>query len=303
MLPALHTPQADLSAIDRANLQPSTREKYRAAVLDMINRKVNPLNADQLATYAGSLSTSRRAHLKAGLAILYRDLVRNTKANATPANVATITAIVYRVEAMQDTIHASQPDAERVPHWLTQSQVDSLLSAAGAQSRRDYVIIGLLVGAGLRREELERLTWDSLATIDAAPVLKIRGKGDKARIVPLPAALMPHLRQWQAETGPGRIARSIHKTGKIGESLSAKGIFDIVRRYGMAALEIPNLDPHDLRRTYGRLVYQQSKDIILVKDLLGHSNVKTTQTYIGLDLHTSAPEIVRNPLVISGAGE
>ncbi len=303
MLPTLHTPQADLSAIDRAGLQPSTVEKYKAAVLDMIGARVNPLNAPDLARYAGALSHSRRAHLKAGLTILYRDLVRSTKANATPANVAAITAVMYRIEAMQDTIHVSQPDAERVPHWLTQTQVDRILAAALAQSLRDYVTLALLVGAGLRREELAALTWDALATIDARPVLKIRGKGDKARIVPLPDAIMPHLRGWQQQTGPGRIARSIHKTGTIGTSLSAKSIFDIVRKYGAAALEIPNLDPHDLRRTYGRLVYQQSgHNITLVRDLLGHVSIETTQKYIGAQVHTSAPEIVRSPLAISRAG-
>lgn len=298
MLPTPHTPQADLSAIDRASLRPSTREKYKAAVLAMIAARVNPLDTQALTAYTASLPTSGRAHLKAGLSVLYRDLVRSTKAGATPANVAQVTAILYRIDAMQDTIKVNQPEPERMPHWLTQSQVDRILAAALAESIRDYIALALLIGAGLRREEAAALTWDAVTSIDARPVLRVRGKGDKVRIVPLPAAIMDNLNKWRTMTGPGPILRRVSKAGKIGPSLSAKGIFDLVRRYGAAALDIPDLDPHDLRRTYGRLIYQKSHDIILVKDLLGHADVKTTQRYIGIQHHTTAPEIIRHAVTL-----
>ena len=81
------------------------------------------------------------------------------------------------------------------------------------------------------------------------------------------------------------------KSGKIGDSLSAVGIFTVVRKYG-ALIGIDDLDPHDLRRSYGRIMYEATKDIVLVKNLLGHSSVRTTQKYIGLHINLDIAEDV-----------
>jgi site-specific recombinase XerC len=153
---------------------------------------------------------------------------------------------------------------------------------------RDYVIMSVLLGAGVRREELETLTFDSLTQIPdngkMRDVLVIQGKGDKTRTIRISSLLASHLREWKITTLGGQIARKMNKGGKLGKSISAFGIFTIVRKYG-ALIGIPDLDPHDCRRSYGRLLYEATGDIMLVKNYLGHDNVKTTQGYIGLDLN------------------
>jgi site-specific recombinase XerC len=274
---------ADLSPLDRANLAPGTLRHYKAAIVLWLAAN---LPIQELANYANTLTPSGKANLKAAMRIMTQDLINKAKMSNAP--VETIQRFLWVMEAVQDSIGVHQPDAERTPHWLSQEQVDLITSAALSHSQRDYIVLAVLLGAGLRREELETLTFDTLSQIPyenkMVDVLTIRGKGDKKRVVPISPLLAKHLREWQSVTGGGRIARKVSKSGKVGTSLSAYGIFGIVRKYGHIA-GIENLDPHDCRRSYGRIMYySNNRDIMLVKNLLGHENVRTTQRYIGLDL-------------------
>ena len=120
-------------------------------------------------------------------------------------------------------------------------------------------------------------------------VLVVTGKGDKRRVIQISSLLASHLREWKRVVGGGRIARKMNKGGKVGKSLSAFGIFTIVRKYGNT-IGIPDLDPHDCRRSYGRLLYEATQDIVLVKNLLGHADTKTTLKYIGYEIALDIPE-------------
>lgn len=277
----------DFSALDRANLAPGTLRHYKAAIALLIASNINPLDYEQLANYASSLPSSGKSNLKAALAIMMKDYVNKAKTSSAP--IETIQRFLWAAEALKDAIKVETPTVERTPHWLSQQQVDAITQAAFTSSMRDYIVLAVLLGAGLRREELETLTFDSLSQIPyndkMVDVLTVIGKGDKKRVIPISPLLATHLREWKAATTGGRIARKMNKGGKIGKSLSAKGIFDLVRKYGLF-VGIENLDPHDCRRSYGRLMYYaNSKDIMLVKNLLGHENVRTTQRYIGVDLN------------------
>jgi integrase len=274
----------DLSPIDRADLAEGTKRHYKTAILLMLAANVDPFDHAQLAEYSASLKGSPRSFLKAALRVLTRDLINQAKMSNAP--VETIQRFLWLMEAIQDTVTIKQAESARTPHWLSQEQVNTLLDAS-RENMRDYVILSVLLGAGLRREELETLDFDALSQIPHSgrmqDVLTIKGKGSKVRIVPISRTTAATLRTWQRITGGGRVARKYNKGGKIGESLSAYGIFCIVRKYGLL-LDIDNLDPHDLRRTYGRILYDNTQDIIRVKNILGHADTKTTLKYIGYDL-------------------
>lgn len=281
------TTYTDLSPLDRANLAPGTLRHYKAAIVLMLASNINPTDHDKLASYANTLPSSGRSNLKAALSIMTRDLINKAKMSNAPTE--TIQRFLWIMEAMQDTIKVSQPDAQRTPHWLSQEQVDKITACALSHSMRDYIVVALLLGVGLRREELEALTFDALSQIPDSgrmvDILTIIGKGDKKRVVPVSPLLASHIREWKIQVGGGRVARKYNRGGKIGKSLSAYGIFTLVRKYG-DLIGIKDLDPHDCRRSYGRLMYfSNGKDIMLVKALLGHSNVKTTQEYIGLKIN------------------
>lgn len=277
------TKHFDLSPLDRADLAPGTLRHYKAAILLMLAANVNPQDHEQLAEYASTLPASGKANLKAAIGILTRDMVNKAKMSNAP--VETIQRFLWMLEAINNTITVKQTSAERTPHWLSQKQVDTLLELS---TGRDNIVLSVLLGAGLRREELEKLTFEALSQIPyngtMKDVLTVTGKGDKKRVVPISQTLADKLRSWKRETKGGRIARRLSKAGKIGKSLSAYGIFTIVRKYGLL-LGIDNLDPHDLRRTYGRLMYEATGDIVLVQNLLGHSDPRTTLKYIGYTLN------------------
>lgn len=300
----LPSPIFDTTAIDRADLASGTRRHYKAEIERMRAADVNPFNYDALAEHASTRPSSGRSNLKAALAIIMRDYVN--KAKTGNASIETIQRFLWLIEAMSDAIIITTPETTRTPHWLSQEQVDQITAIALGTSMRDYIIMASLLGFGPRREELETLTFDSLSQIPAGgrmvDVVTIRGKGDKKRVIQISSLLASHLREWKQTTGGGRVARKMNKGGTLGESISAFGIFTIVRKYG-ALIGIPDLDPHDCRRTYGRLMYEATGDIMLVKDLLGHTNVKTTQTYIGLGLRLDLAEDVfpvRNIVQVSG---
>lgn len=121
----------------------------------------------------------------------------------------------------------------------------------------------------------------------------MRGKGAKDRIVPINDRLAAALDEWRQIAGDGLIARSVTKGGAVGESISAIGVFHIVRQAG-SAIGKPDLAPHDLRRTYAQLGYEAGIPITQVSKLLGHASVTTTQRYLNLDLdlRTTASDFV-----------
>lgn len=290
----------DFSALEVADLAPSTKIKYQRAWIRAINAGVDLTDVDSVIDYARTLPNSARLHLSAMMRIQVEAAARRLKTSvdpedATPEIVAKIQVALWHLEDLQKAIPTQQDQGKKMHLWLSQDQVDEITSLPFQipgmkrhQAMRDYIVLATLLGAGPRREEMSEITFESLRQVPAGKkiknVLEIDGKGGKTRVVLVSPLLAKHLREWKQITGGGRIARSINKAGKIGRSLSEFGIFGIVRKYG-AMIGLPQLDPHDCRRTYGRLIYEQTKDVMLVRDLLGHQDVKTTMRYIGLDLN------------------
>jgi site-specific recombinase XerD len=153
--------------------------------------------------------------------------------------------------------------------------------------KRDKILLGLLTGAGLRREELAGLTFEDIILQPVAgrvrTVLNVTGKGAKDRIIPINDRLAAAVEEWHTIVGNGYVARSITKGGVIGDSISTVGVFNIVNKAG-EAIGKPELAPHDLRRTYAQLGYEAGVSITQISQLLGHADVATTQRYLNLDL-------------------
>ncbi len=166
---------------------------------------------------------------------------------------------------------------------LTPGEIGALLdtcagdeTAAGA---RDAAVIALLYGAGLRRSEaaaLDLVHYDSVAG-----ELKVRGKGDMERLVPLEAGVTAALDDWLSVRGVsvGPLLCPVRKGGRVElRRMSAQAIYDALLKRASAA-RIPSLSPHDLRRTFASDLLDVSGDVSAVQKLLGHANVQTTMRY------------------------
>lgn len=291
----------DFAAIDRASLQPTTRAKYKREIECLLSAGVDPMNFPALQLYADGLKSSRKAFLKSALRLLSLGYERELKAGATDTNVNKIQAGIMRLESMRGAVIVPTHKGTKAHTWLSPAEVKQItaLCPDDLPGKRDWIILGLLLGAGLRREELATLTFDALKSQPtkrgARWVLHVIGKGNKGRDIPISETLANRLQEWKQITGGGMIARAMVRKSKtvIDGSMSAVAIFQLVSKYG-SKIGKPGLAPHDLRRTFAQLGYNAGVPITQISVLLGHANVATTQRYLNLDLdlETTASDFI-----------
>lgn len=187
----------------------------------------------------------------------------------------------------------------RTGNWLTRAHAEHILSLpdlATNKGKRDRVLLCLLIGCGLRREELALLTPGHIQQRDGRWVLlDLAGKGKRMRTVPMPAWTKVALDGWirailnSGITSPGRLLRSVNKGDRIvGDGMTAQAIFAVVRQYGEhIGLAIA---PHDLRRTFAKLAHKGHAPLEQIQISLGHASIQTTERYLGIEQDlTDAP--------------
>jgi integrase len=280
-------------------LQPSTKRQYKKALSNYLEAGHDLTNPAELARYAKTVGTSTRSFLSAAITRLADELEHVAKSGATPENVASVTAAVYRAESLKGAIKTKQPEGQKAHTWLSQKQVADLLAAcyvrksgnpeADIVAQRDRLAIGLLVAAGLRRKEAVELTFQDVKLQPVKgkmrTVLDVTGKGAKDRVIPINDRLANAISEWGARfDGKGRILRSLGRNKKAGESMSTTALYNIVQKRG-ELIDKPELQPHDLRRTFAQLGYEAGVPITQISVLLGHANVETTQRYLNLELN------------------
>jgi integrase len=197
------------------------------------------------------------------------------------------------LEAIQVAVKTKKTAGRKSHLWLCQKEVRALMHTCmdDLTDKRDWLVLALLVGAGLRREAVN-LRFKDLTEVPRngngmRPVLDVAGKD---RVVPIKPLLAENIKEWQELTGSDQnalILRSIGRDGTIGQSLSAVGLFKIVRKHG-EIIDKPKLAPHDLRRTFGQLGYEAGIPLTQITVLLGHSGVDVTMRYLDLDLDLDA---------------
>jgi integrase len=177
----------------------------------------------------------------------------------------------------------------RLGNWLTRDQAKELLAVpdrSTLKGKRDYVILALLVGCALRRNELAELEVETIQQREGRWVLAdLEGKGRRIRTVAVPMWVKKGIDAWKEEAGidKGRLLRSVSKSGKINrESLSDWAVWSIVEQ-SSKQIGIERFGAHDLRRTCAKLCRKNGGDLEQIKFLLGHSSIQTTERYLGSD--------------------
>ncbi len=140
-----------------------------------------------------------------------------------------------------------------------------------------------MIGCGLRRSEVAALTSDHIQQRDGRwCVVDLHGKGGRVRTVPMPSWAKVAMDEWtvDANISSGLVFRSMNH-GRLGNSgLDPHNIRQLVRVYG-ARLGVPQLAPHDLRRTFAKLAHQGKAALEQIQLSLGHSSITTTERYLG----------------------
>jgi len=179
--------------------------------------------------------------------------------------------------------------------WLSVTEAEALLNAPSCSSlrgKRDRALLGMLIGAGLRRAEAASLVFTDIQERDGRWVIAdLVGKRGHIRTVPIASWTKALVDDWRQAVGlaEGHVFRPVDKSGCVtGEALTPQTIFHIVRGYGAQIGH--DIAPHDLRRTFARLAYKGRAGLEQIQLALGHVSLTTTERYLGvrLDLQDGA---------------
>ena len=145
---------------------------------------------------------------------------------------------------------------------------------------RARILLELIYGSGLRISECQSLTWDRIDT--SAKLVRVLGKGNKERIVPLTESFIDRIenyKQIQVQAGHLPTARGyvfLSEGGKpFGLRTLRNDIHDLLREIGWEG----KASPHVLRHSFATHLLENGAEIMSVKEMLGHSNISTTQVY------------------------
>tara|TARA_B100000686_G_C16770102_1_gene964520 strand:+ start:1394 stop:2323 length:930 start_codon:yes stop_codon:yes gene_type:complete len=176
-----------------------------------------------------------------------------------------------------------------LPKPITEREVNELLSiveGTKAPERRDKAILEVLYGTGARISEVVAL---SISDIDLSEsLLKVLGKGNKERIVPLGRYAERALENWLCPEGRGKFEPERWSSrddsealflNRRGRRLSRQGGWGIVKKYGSKIGLGELLSPHTLRHSCATHMLEHGADIRTVQELLGHASISTTQIY------------------------
>lgn len=177
--------------------------------------------------------------------------------------------------------------ARRVPKALEKTDVERLMEAIEIESPggiRDRAFFELIYGAGLRVSEAVDLPMSSVDLIEG--MLRVTGKREKTRMVPLPEATRAWLATYLQEARPKIARRPIGRVfvSDRGNPISRQSAYAKLKNLAQqAGLEkVPS--PHTLRHTYAVHMLKGGADLRAVQELLGHESIATTQVYTELDL-------------------
>ena len=170
-----------------------------------------------------------------------------------------------------------------LPKSLTEAQVEKLLAAPAAGTPlglRDRAMLETLYATGLRVSELIALTLTQVHL--QAGVVKVIGKGDKERLVPLGEVAIDWLQRYLAEARPALLgSRStdvVFPTAR-GAAMTRQAFWHNIKRYARLAGIHASLSPHTLRHAFATHLLNHGADLRVVQMLLGHADLSTTQIY------------------------
>ena len=170
-----------------------------------------------------------------------------------------------------------------LPKTLTETEVDALLAAPPTddpRGQRDRTMLEVLYATGLRVTELVTLTPQSVSLVQG--VVRVVGKGDKERLVPLGEEAVDWLDRYVGAARPeilqGRVCGYLFPTSRSC-CMTRQAFWLLIKRYALEAGISKALSPHTLRHAFATHLLNHGADLRVVQMLLGHSDLSTTQIY------------------------
>lgn len=184
--------------------------------------------------------------------------------------------------AINPTLVISTPKREKkLPSYLSKNEMEDMLNSIDTNTfdgKRDKALVELIYSSGLRISEVLQLRLTTINFCDGH--VKVLGKGNKERIVPIGAKALEAIKDYVNYRYKNIFTpnNSLFIT-KLGKELDAVAAYRIVNKMMQGKSGVKQKSPHTLRHTFATHLLDNGADISSVSEMLGHSSLSTTQVY------------------------
>ena len=183
-----------------------------------------------------------------------------------------------------------------LPTYLTEEEINLLLDikVEDAFTARNKALLELMYGTGLRISEVINLEFKNIDVEEC--IVRVMGKGSKERIVPINDYALNALNDYLENYRPSMIKTDINNylfLNNHGKQMTRQGVFKIIKKECLLKGIKKDVSPHTLRHTFATHLLQNGADLRIIQELLGHSDISTTQIYTHLsndELHNDYKE-------------
>lgn len=274
------------------NLSQNTIEAYRndlrwlLAYVNYHGLKVETVKLEDLDNFSASLHDQRitprsQARILSGVRSFFKFLLLDGFIDADPTELL-----------------VSPHVRNALPDVLSTAEVDRLeasIDLSKWEGQRNRAIIEVLFSCGLRVSELVNLKLSNLYVEEK--FVRVTGKGDKERLVPISSRALDELNAWFADRNamcikPGE--EDYVFLNRRGAHLTRTMILIMIKRQAVAAGITKTISPHTLRHSFATALLEGGADLIAIQAMMGHEDIATTEIYTHIDTSSLREEITKH---------
>ena len=269
-----------------AGLSPATLEAYR--------RDLDQLRSELYALNMTCASEVKPTHLADHIRQLHRE--NGLQPSSVARHLSTIRMFFrylhasHRIETDAARLLETPTRWKKLPDVLSPKKMKQLINAASSETgklwQRDLALVELMYAGGMRASEVAGIKPDEIN--ETLGVVLVTGKGNKQRLVPIGEPALNAVKQYVTELRPfllrfddgrdqGRLLLS-----HTGRPIERVAVWQIIRRLAKRA-DLKDVHPHTLRHSFATHMLAGGADLRVVQELLGHSDIGTTQIYTHID--------------------
>ncbi len=187
---------------------------------------------------------------------------------------------------ISETVEMPKPK-RKIPDTLSYFEINSIINAPDTETEagiRDRAMLEVLYACGLRVSEL--LTIQRKDILTEMEIVRVIGKGSKERFVPIGKAALEWLNAYLVRVRPqiaGIASADVVFLNQRGKPMSRMGFWKILKKYTDQSGILKNVHPHIFRHSFATHLLEGGADLRAVQEMLGHSDISTTQIYTHID--------------------
>lgn len=274
------------------NLSQNTIEAYRndlrwlLAYVNYHGLKVETVKLEDLDNFSASLHDQRitprsQARILSGVRSFFKFLLLDGFIDADPTELLVSPHVRNALPDVLSTAEVDRLEASiELPKW---------------EGQRNRAIIEVLFSCGLRVSELVNLKLSNLYVEEK--FVRVTGKGDKERLVPISSRALDELNAWFADRNAMRIKPGEEDyvfLNRRGAHLTRTMILIMIKRQAVAAGITKTISPHTLRHSFATALLEGGADLIAIQAMMGHEDIATTEIYTHIDTSSLREEITKH---------